>query len=85
MAARYRLDEEAFYRAATQALYGSGYIGGQLGGQEFRSQPGRRFDIALTGPTFAEEILKRFVLRPKMIQLVRSLPHAILFHSIRKI
>lgn len=73
IAARYRIDEAEFYRAAVQAMYGSGYISGQAPELEFWSRIERRFDISLTDPKFTQEILQRFVLRPEMLQLVRRL------------
>lgn len=73
IAARNRLDGEGFYRTAEQAIYSSGYISGQVAEQEFWSQLERHFDISASGPWLAGEILKRFVLRPQMIQLVRRL------------
>jgi putative hydrolase of the HAD superfamily len=76
IAAKCHLDQDNFFHAAEQTIYSSGYMSGRVTEQEFWCQLKPHFDISLTDILLAQEILKRFVLRPQMMHLVRRLREA---------
>lgn len=63
----------ALHRLAVEAIYESGYVTGRGSEAEFWSMMRQRSGIRGSDAELTGEILQRFVLRPKMIEIVRSL------------
>ncbi len=73
IALRNDVDPAALYREAEDAIYGTGYIAGRGTEGDFWERLRRRTGIEGTDEALADEILRRFVLRPRMIAAVRAL------------
>lgn len=73
IARREGLDPKAFVQAAKDAVYDSGYVIGKANEAEFWELLRARTGIQGRDAELTEEILQRFVVRPWMIDLVRSL------------
>lgn len=67
------LDPEMVHDAAGDAIYASGYIAGNGSEADFWAELSRRSGLPPWQPEFTALILKRFVLRPGMLALVREL------------
>jgi putative hydrolase of the HAD superfamily len=67
------MDPVALHRLAVEVIYESGYVTGRGSEVEFWDMMRRRSGIRGSDSELTSEILQRFVLRPKMIEIVRSL------------
>lgn len=67
------MDPVALHRLAVEVIYASGYVLGRGTEMEFWDMMRRRSGIRGSDSELTHEILERFVLRPKMIEIVRSL------------
>jgi len=67
------LDPDAVHDAAGDAIYASGYICGTGSEADFWAELSRRSGLPAWQPAYTELILKRFVLRPGMLELVDEL------------
>jgi putative hydrolase of the HAD superfamily len=67
------LDPLAFYQAAFEAVYASGYILGQGAEGDFWNQVKQRTGLNGDEDSMRQAILSRFVLRPRMLAIVRAL------------
>ena len=73
IALRNGVDPAGLQREADDAIYETGYIAGRGTEADFWERLRRRTGIAGTDDALADEILRRFVLRPRMIDAVRGL------------
>ena len=73
IARRHDVDPAELRREAEEAIYDTGYIVGRGTEGDFWERLRLRTGIAGTDDALAEEILRRFVLRPRMIAAVRGL------------
>jgi putative hydrolase of the HAD superfamily len=73
IARRNDVDPADFRREADEALYDTGYITGRGTEADFWARLRGRTGIAGTDDALADEILRRFVLRPRMVAAVRAL------------
>jgi len=73
IARRHGLDPESLHRLGGEAVYDSGYVLGQGDEPAFWELMRRRSGLPDYERRFTDEILQRFVLRPKMMAAVRSL------------
>lgn len=73
IALRNDIDPADFRREADEALYETGYIVGRGTEGDFWERLRRRTGIGGTDDALADEILRRFALRPRMIAAVRAL------------
>lgn len=73
IARRNNVDPLVLVREADEAIYDTGYIVGRGTEGDFWERLRRRTAIAGTDDALADEILRRFVLRPRMIAAVRDL------------
>jgi len=67
------LDQAAFHRAGLDAIYDTGYVVGRGSEAEFWQALRRRFALRGGNSELTRCILERFVLRPRMIAVVRAL------------
>jgi putative hydrolase of the HAD superfamily len=67
------LDPEEFFEKAVRITYDSGYVTGKIGEGEFWTALRQSTGIRGSDAELREEILSRFVLRPRMLELVRVL------------
>lgn len=73
LAARNGLDETHVLQACHDAIYGSGFITGRGGEADFWRALRARIDFRERDDEVRADILARFRLRPRMLQLVRDL------------
>lgn len=73
IARRHDLDPAELQREAEDAIYDTGYIVGRGTEGDFWERLRLRMGIAGTDDALADEILRRFVLRPRIIAAVRVL------------
>ena len=73
IARRFGLDPHQLYAEGTEAVYASGYVLGTGSERDFWDLLCRRTGLPEYRESFTEEILRRFVLRPRMLRAVRSL------------
>lgn len=73
IARRSGLNPEAFYAAALEAVYSSGYVTGRAREADFWRTLRRDWDMFGDDRELQQAILSRFILRPGMIDIVRSL------------
>ena len=73
IARRHDIDPAELQREAEEAIYDTGYIVGRGTEGDFWERLRLRMGIAGTDDVLADEILRRFVLRPRMIGAVRGL------------
>jgi putative hydrolase of the HAD superfamily len=73
IARRFELDPRQLYAEGTEAVYASGYVLGTGSEQDFWGLLCRRTGLPEYQEDFTEEILRHFVLRPRMLRAVRSL------------
>lgn len=73
IALRNDVDPADLHREAEDAIYETGYITGRGTEGDFWERLRGRMGIAGSDGTLADEILRRFVLRPRMIAAVRAL------------
>ncbi len=71
LAERNGLDREAVMLACAEAIYGSGYITGHGGETDFWRAFRARIPFTESNDTLRADILARFRLRPRMLELVR--------------
>jgi len=64
------LDPEAFFRTVDSLIYETGYLVGLSGEASFWSTVREQTGIAGSDDEFRQEILTRFVIRPKMLDVV---------------
>ena len=69
------LDPAAFYRVASDAIYTSGYITGRGAEEDFWRLLQQRTGIRGEAEAMHQAIASRFVLRPRMLAIVRTLRH----------
>lgn len=67
------LDADAFYRAAQEGVYDSGFVSGEGAEADFWRYMRERFPLQGGDRSLSTEILQRFVLRPQIMALVRVL------------
>ena len=68
------LDPKIVVETATDILYDSGYICGKATEKEFWSAFKKRFSLDnFSDKELREEVLRRFVIRPRVLDLVRTL------------
>lgn len=67
------IDPVALHRLAVEVIYESGYVTGRGSEAEFWDILRRRSGIRGSDAELTHEILERFILRPKMIRVVRTL------------
>jgi len=67
------LDPDDFFEKAVRITYDSGYVTGKIGEGEFWTALRQSTGIRGTDAELREQILSRFVLRPRMLELVRVL------------
>jgi putative hydrolase of the HAD superfamily len=67
------LDPEAFYQAAQEGVYDSGFVSGKGTEADFWRYMRERFSLQGSDATLTTEIMQRFVLRLPMVALVRDL------------
>jgi putative hydrolase of the HAD superfamily len=70
---RWGLNPETFCQLGAKAAYESGYVSGKGNESDFWKQMCRESGIPRQDAAFTKEILRRFVLRPRMLAAVRSL------------
>jgi putative hydrolase of the HAD superfamily len=75
-------EPERVHRMAMDAVYDSGYLTGQGGEEEFWALLGKRTGIHGEVTQLSGEILRRFVLRPLVLEAVRALRRAGLLTAI---
>jgi len=73
IATRHDIDPAELQREAEDAIYDTGYITGRGTESDFWERLRLRTGIAETDDALADEILRRFVLRPRMIAAVRAM------------
>ncbi|MCK5360545.1 MAG: HAD family phosphatase [Gammaproteobacteria bacterium] len=67
------LEPDAFYQAAQEGVYDSGFVIGKGTESDFWHYMRERFSLQGDDASLSTEILQHFVLRPRMVALVRSL------------
>lgn len=67
------LDPAAFHQAAFEAVYASGYVLGRGTEEDFWQLLRQKTGLHGEGGAFRQAIVSRFVLRPRMLALVRAL------------
>jgi putative hydrolase of the HAD superfamily len=67
------LDPESFFRDATEAVYNTGYVLGTVRENVFWSELRERMGIRGEDAELRWEILQRFTLRPRILDIVRML------------
>ncbi len=67
------LEPDAFYQAAQEGVYDSGFVSGKGTEADFWRYMRERFSLQGDDASLSTEILQRFVLRPRMVALVRTL------------
>ena len=67
------IDSAVLHRLAVEAIYESGYVTGRGTEVEFWDMMRRRSGVRGSNSELTGEILQRFVLRPKMIEVARTL------------
>lgn len=67
------LDEDEFFELATAAVYSTGYVVGKTEEHSFWQALRGRTEIRGSDQELREEILKRFILRPWILRVVRDL------------
>ncbi len=70
IARKNKLDPDAFYAAADAVIYESGYLTGKAGESDYWNELRKKTGIRGTDESHRGEILKRFVLRPRVIRCV---------------
>jgi putative hydrolase of the HAD superfamily len=73
IAARNRIDPDRFFQAATDAIYHSGFVVGHGSEDGFWRQVQEKFPISGSAKEWNREFFDRFILRPKMMAVVRVL------------
>ena len=73
IAGHFRLAPDKFFAMAEEAVYGSGYVTGQGSELDFWKTVCQRAGIAADIAVLRQEILTRFVLRPRMVEAARRL------------
>jgi putative hydrolase of the HAD superfamily len=73
IARSFRLDPEAFFAMASEAVYACGYVTGTATEAQFWAQIRRQSGIPATDEELRYEVLSRFIPRPWMIEIVRRL------------
>ncbi len=73
IALRNDVEPDALHRAAEEAIYDTGYITGRGTEAAFWERLRLLKGIAGTDVALADEVLRRFVVRPRMIDAVRAL------------
>ena len=73
IAARHNLPGEAFFATVTEIIYGCGFVTGQTDEHHFWHLVRQETGISGSDAELTNEILTRFVLRPRMIEAVRRL------------
>ena len=73
IAEQHGLDPDAFYQAAQDAVYDSGFVLGRGEEADFWQLLRERFPLAMSDAALTQTILQRFVLRPPMLDAVRAL------------
>lgn len=73
IARRFGLDPQQLYTEGTEAVYCSGYVLGTGSERDFWGLLCRRTGLPEYREGFTAEILRHFVLRPRMLRAVRSL------------
>ena len=66
-------DPEAVFHEGTEAVYDAGYVTGTGSEEDFWARFRRGCDPPETDDELTEEILLRFLLRPRMLRMVREL------------
>ena len=67
------LEPDAFYKVAQEGVYDTGFVSGRGTEADFWRYMRDRFSLQGDDTSLSSEILQRFVLRQRMIDLVRSL------------
>lgn len=67
------LEPTAFFEHAADAVYESGYVTGNAEESDYWNAVRKRSGIGGSDEALREEILKRFILRPWMVEIVRML------------
>lgn len=67
------LEPDAFYKVAQEGVYDTGFVSGRGTEADFWRYMRDRFSLQGNDTSLTSEILQRFVLRQRMIDLVRSL------------
>jgi putative hydrolase of the HAD superfamily len=67
------LEPDAFYKVAQEGVYDTGFVSGRGTEADFWRYMRNRFSLQGDDTSLTSEILQRFVLRQRMIDLVRSL------------
>lgn len=67
------LEPDAFYKVAQEGVYDTGFVSGRGTEADFWRYMRDRFSLQGDDASLSSEILQRFVLRQRMIDLVRSL------------
>jgi len=67
------LEPDAFYQAAQEGVYDTGFVSGTGTEADFWRYMRERFSLQGDDASLSTEILQRFVLRPRMVALVRAL------------
>ena len=73
IANRFGLDPGTFYQAANEAVYGTGYVTGTGSEAEFWQQLRTEFGLTAPDRELRREVLNRFVPRPWMLAIVRTI------------
>lgn len=75
IAARHHLPGDAFFATVTEIIYGCGFVTGQSDEHHFWQLVRQQTGIDGSDAELTNEILSRFVLRPRMTEAVRTLRH----------
>lgn len=67
------LDPEVFLAAATELVYSTGYVVGEAGEREYWEAVRKKTGIKGNDEELSGEILKRFLLRPEVLEYVETL------------
>jgi len=69
----FNLDEERFYKVSSEIVYSCGYVTGKATEHDFWSNVRQKTGISAGDEWLTEKILKRFILRPGMLRIMKDL------------
>lgn len=72
LAGRFGLDRDKVYQAGAEAVYASGYVTGQGTEKDFWEMLCRQTGLPPYEESYTAEILDRFQLRPRLLEMVRT-------------
>jgi putative hydrolase of the HAD superfamily len=73
IARAFKLDEDRFYKLASEIVYSCGYVTGKATEHDFWDNVRQKSGISAGDEWLTEEILKRFIPRPGMLRIVKDL------------